>query len=226
MTGFLDTSFVAGGPVTYNGRHVPETDRSTPISWAKRRREDREIRKAELARDRTTHRLARLGADWKLVDASEFGLTNADTFLAIGPGGLFCVSVKDQGRTRVRLAGDVVQIDGRRPTYVAEARKVAKAISDAMSATAGQSVPVTPVVAFAGTGQIDVHGVPRGVVVTSYRELDHLLRAYGERIASTTVAKLYAIARHPVTWVQNDADASATSWYADQDRRAKQAVRR
>jgi hypothetical protein len=225
MTGLLDTSFVAGGPVTYNGRHAT-TDRSTPISWAKRRREEREVRRAELARDRATHRLARLGPDWRLVDVSELGLSNADTFLAIGPGGLFAVSVKNQGRTMVRIAGDVIQIDGKRPAYVAEARKVAKAISEAMSATAGQTVPVTPVVAFAGSGVIDVHGVPRGVAITSYRELDYLLREYGRRISRTTVAKLYAMARHPVTWVENAVDSSTDTWHADRSRMGKQPVRR
>ena len=204
MTGILDPSFVRGGPATYNGRRAPDSNQSTSISWVKRRREDREIRRAELARGRATTRLARLGQDWRLVDVAELGLSNPDTFLAIGPGGLFSVSVKDQGRTRVRLAGDVVQIDGKRLGYIAEARKVASAIGEAMSATAGQPVPVTPVVAFAGTGAIDVHGVPRGVPVTSYRELDHLLRAYGERISTHTVAKLYAMARHPVTWVTNE----------------------
>jgi hypothetical protein len=222
MTGFLDARFAGGGSATDNGRQVSAPDRSSPISWVKRRREDREIRKAELARGRATNRLARLGPDWKLIDVAEFGLTNPDTFLAIGPGGLFAVSVKNQGRTRVRLAGDVVQLDGRRPTYVAEARKVAKAISEAISTTAGQQVPIMPVVAFAGTGPIDVHGVPRGVVITSYRELDHLLRSYGERISRTTVAKLYAMARHPVTWVQNQVTASVGAWHANPSRLRKQ----
>ncbi len=215
MTGILDSSLLRG-PATYNGRRT-DSNASSSSSWVKRRREDRELRRAELARGRATTRLARLGPDWRMVDVAELGLLNPDTFLAIGPGGLFSVSVKDQGRTRVRLAGDVVQIDGKRFGYVAEARKVASAISGALSATAGQHVPVTPVVAFAGTGAIDVHGVPKGVPVTSYRELDHLLRAYGERISVNTVGKLYAMARHPVTWVTNeDADTAANgaTWHS------------
>ncbi len=216
MTGFLDASFAGGGgSPTDNGRG------SSPISWVKRRQEDKEIRKAELARGRATNRLARLGPDWKLIDVAEFGLSNPDTFLAIGPGGLFAVSVKNQGRTRVRMAGDVVQLDGRRPPYVQEARKVAKAISEAISATAGQEVPITPVVAFAGSGPIDVHGIPRGVAITSYRELDHLLRSYGERISRSTVAKLYAMARHPVTWIDNQVTASVTAWHAADPARLK-----
>jgi len=221
MTGILDPSYVAGVPYADNDQL---SDRSTSISWVKRRREDRDLRRAELARGRTAHRLARLGEAWKVLDVSELGINNPDTFLAIGPGGVFSVSVKPQGRTRVRLAGDVVQIEGKRHTYVAEARKVAKSASDAISATAAQRVPVTPIIAFAGTGLIDVHGLPKGVVVTSHRELDHLLTAYGERISHSTVNKLYAIARHPVTWVANDAvepQISTYTWYSDQSHWAK-----
>lgn len=224
MTGFLDPSLAAGGTRIFNGRTTVGPDRSTSISWIKRRREDREIRKAELARGRATSRLGRLGPDWHMVDVAELGLPNPDTFLAIGPGGLFAVSVKDQGRTRVRVAGDIVQIEGKRPRYVDESRKVAQAISEAMTTTAGQTVPVVPVIAFAGTGAIDVHGVPRGVRITSYRELDHLLRAYGERISVGTATKLYAMARHPVTWVDNAAGEDA--WHADVAAYAKPAVRR
>ena len=51
-----------------------------------------------------------------------------------------------------------------------------------------------------GNGAIDVHGVPKGCLVTSYRELDYILRAYGERITPRTVNKLFTVARHPVTW--------------------------
>jgi len=216
MPGFCGASVAGGGgSATDSGRG------SSAISWVKRRREDREVRKAELARGRATNRLAPLGPDRKLIDVAEFGLSNPDTFLAIGPGGLFAVAVKNQGRTRVRMAGDVVQLDGRRPPYVQEARKVAQAISDAISATAGQTVPIIPVVAFAGTGPIDVHGIPRGVAITSYRELDHLLRSYGERISRSTVAKLYAMARHPVTWVQNQVTGASEAWHADPVRMRK-----
>ena len=170
-------------------------------------------------------RLSRLGAGWKVIDVAELGLSVKNAFLAIGPGGVFLVSVKEHGRTRVRLAGDVVQIDGRRLTYVAEARKLAEQAGGAISRTAGSSVPVTPVLALSGTGVIDVHGLPKGCVVTSYRELDSLLGAYGQRIAAKTVSKLYSIARHPVTWVEPrpHTEVEAYTWHtgpAPTDKRA------
>jgi hypothetical protein len=63
---------------------------------------------------------------------------------------------------------------------------------------------------------IDVHGLPKGCVVTSYRELDSLLGAYGQRIAPNTVSKLYSIAKHPVTWVEARprAEIEAYTWHS------------
>ena len=60
-----------------------------------------------------------LGPDWRIVD---YHPEDPD-FLAIGPGGIFQVTVCDHGRSRVELAGEVVQVNGRRPPYVALARR-------------------------------------------------------------------------------------------------------
>jgi hypothetical protein len=155
-------------------------------------------------------------------------MTTKNTFLAIGPGGVFLVTVKPQGRSRVRLAGDVVQVDGRRFGYIAEARKLAEQAGKAISRTAGSTVPVTPVIALAGTGVIDVHGLPKGCVVTSYRELDYILGAYGERIGPGTVNKLYSIARHPVTWGSPKVQAQVEeyTWYSAEAANDRKAIPR
>lgn len=232
MTGFLDTrppGLVTNEDAT--GRPLLETPRPTPLEWARRRRNDRDARRAELARERAMGRLARLGSAWKVLDITEIGIDVPNTFLAIGPGGVFLVTVKQHGRTRVRLAGDVVQIDGRRLPYVTEARKLAERAAKAISRTARSKVPVTPVVALAGSGVIDVHGLPKGCLVTSHRELDYLLGAYGERISPTTVSKIYSVARHPVTWVgevrpPNQAQVDAYTWYAAETATDKKSAQR
>jgi hypothetical protein len=230
VTGFIDAH--PQGLIPDRGdnpRHALfEAPRSTPLEWARRRRSDRESRRAEVARSRAVTKLARLGEAWKILDIQEIGLRNPNTFLAIGPGGVFVVVVKQLGRSRVRLAGDVVQIDGKRPGYIAEAKQAAEETGKALSRTAGNTIPVTPVLAFVGTGPIDVHGLPKGCLVTPYRELDHLLASYGERIGPVTVHKLYSIAKHPVTWVEppNQAQVEAYTWYSSQPLPDKKPVRR
>src|SRR5258706_10334227 len=115
MAGILDASHPSGlfKPHPHPHRELLESPRPTALEWARRRRLDREARRAELVRERAASRLSRLGAGWRLVDVAELGLSVRHAFLAIGPGGVFLISIKEHGRTRVRLAGDIVQIDGR-----------------------------------------------------------------------------------------------------------------
>ena len=175
------------------------TPRLTPMEWARRRRVHKEAKRDDAVRNRTMGRLHKLGSDWHLIEAVQLGLGKRDAFLAIGPGGIFAVTVKSQGRARVRLSGDVIQIDGQRPPWIADAMVLADKVSAAFGRTAGTRIPVTPVLALAGSGLISLWGVPKRCVVMPYRELNNLLGAYGERISARTVEKLASIARHPST---------------------------
>ena len=160
-------------------------------SWFQRRREARERKRVQAGRTRVVHRVEMLGANWHIVDYHP----DDPDFLAIGPGGIFQVTVADHGRSRVELAGDVVQVLGRRYPYVDLARRDAERISQQMSAAAGRRIPVVPVVAFLGTGQIVYYGrPPEGCVVTSYRDVGRALNAHGNRISPPTIQKLLIVA--------------------------------
>jgi hypothetical protein len=184
--------------------------RISPVEWARRRRAERDARRLEAAGARALTRLDRLGPAWSIVDwpRTDAAPTWPDAdgsgeragFLAIGPGGVFAVTVADHGRARVLIAGDVVQINGKRPAYVAEACRDAKRAGRTMSAAVGLTVPVTPVLAFVGSGVISVHGLPKDCLVATHRELDRLLIAGGARISPATAGKLAAVATHPSTW--------------------------
>jgi hypothetical protein len=188
-----------------------EPYRPGPVEWARRRRAERGARRLEAAGARALTRLDRLGpawhiVDWPRTDAALLHWSDADVderagFLAIGPGGIFAVTVADHGRARVLIAGDVVQINGKRPPYVTEARRDARRAGRAMSAAVGLTVPVTPVLAFVGSGVISVHGLPRDCLVATHRELDRLLVAGGARISPVTASKLTAVASRPATWI-------------------------
>jgi hypothetical protein len=160
-------------------------------SWLARRFAERARKKALSGRQRVVQRVEMLGRDWRIVD---YHPEDPD-FLAIGPGGIFQVTVCDHGRSRVQLAGDVVQVDGRRPPYVALARRDANRISQQMSRIAGRRIPVIPVVAFLGTGEIVYYGrPPDGCVVTSYRDIGRALRAHGNRVGQVTIDRLVELA--------------------------------
>jgi hypothetical protein len=180
---------------------VVDATRPSPLEWIRHRRVERENRRADAAHQRVHERMGALGNEWRVLDLQAAAGSDRMNFLAVGPGGVFAVTVKDHGRSRVSFAGDVVQVDGRRPKYVQEARRNAKLAATALSRTARIAVPVTPVLAFAGSGVISVYGMPKGVIVTSYGELGRVLNARGRRLAEATVRKLFSLAADPQTWV-------------------------
>lgn len=191
----------------------PEAPRS-PFDWARQRLSARPTRRVSAAGQRAEQRLAHLAPAWQVVDW--LPSTNpTDTapdqngFLAIGPGGVYAVTVIEHGRQRVMVAGDVIQIQGRRPPYVARARKAAKKASEALTAAVGSTVPVVPVLAFVGSGALSAQGLPTGCLLVPHRDLDRLLLAAGNKISATTAKKLADVASHPATW------ADQYRWYPD-----------
>lgn len=159
----------------------------------------------------TLPRLQRLGPAWHLLalpDGPETPDARTDhvarRIFAVGPGGLFLITVVEHGRARLLLAGDVVQVNSRRPAYVTGARKLARRVAARLSEAVTTTVPVTPVVAFSGSGVISVHGLPKDCLVATDREIDRLLAAPGSRIAPATAAKLAAVAVPLLATIDDD----------------------
>lgn len=191
----------------------PEPPRS-PFDWARQRFGARPGRRLSAAGQRAEHRLAHLAPAWRVVDwppvtGEQQPSSEPSGFLAIGPGGVYAVTVVEHGRQRVMVAGDVIQIQGRRPPYVARARKTAKKASAALTAVIGTTVPVVPVLAFVGSGALSAQGLPTGCLLVPHRDLDRLLLAAGNKISPTTAKKLADVASHPATW------ADQYRWYPD-----------
>ena len=90
---------------------VPQRPPTPRVAGSGGRLQARVQRRALAGRRRVVHRVEQLGPAWRIVD---YHPEDPD-FLAIGPGGVFQVTVADHGRTKVQLAGDVVQIAGQRP---------------------------------------------------------------------------------------------------------------
>jgi hypothetical protein len=184
----------------------PRQERSIG-SWARSRLAGRTNRRLVAVSERAAHRLGQhLGPTWQVVrlpdpDAASVADDHAG-FLAIGPSGVFAISVVDQGRQRVMIAGDVIQIQGRRPPYVLRARKFARTVRSALTTAVGTRVPVVPVLTFVGSGAISAHGLPTGCLAVPLKELGAVLLAAGDKIAPETARKLADVAGHPLTWVQ------------------------
>jgi len=185
------------------------------VQWARRMREEQLVRRMTAVENRAAHRL---GFEWHVIEwpnlrppVAEGKAQPLPGFLAIGPGGIFSISLVQHGRGRVLIAGDVVQIGGKRPSYVSQARRDARHVGKAISAATGYELKVFPVLAFVGGGPISVNGLPKDCVVTTYRELDQVLSATGRRISAATAEKLSQVARNPAIWPEG----AGYRWYPE-----------
>jgi hypothetical protein len=178
---------------------LPEPART--LGWWERRRVAKADRHATVARRRVIDRVTRLGLDWRLLDARPFRPLESVDFLLFGPGGIFTLQVKFQGRARVMLGGEVIQIDGKRPPYVQSARQGATLASEILTRVTRCSIPVTPVIVFVGSGQLSMHGLPKGCLMAHYRELERVLASRGSFLSARTVDALYEVATRPLTWL-------------------------
>lgn len=192
---------IADPPEDYSPRHAyVDKPRRTPLEWTRLFRTRTRPEPINTAHAKAAARLGTLGAGWTVLDARELGLETALDFVAIGPGGIFAVTVHQHGRSKVMFAGETAQIDGRRPPLVRQVRRDAHLISRGLTRMAGTPIPVVPVLAFHGTGKLEFFGVPKGCLITSHRGLASVLRARGQRISANTVAKLVAVATYRPTW--------------------------
>ncbi len=148
-------------------------------------------------------RLSRLGPDWHLRalpaspgDPSIGTPTDHVSIraLAVGPAGLFLLTVVEHGRARILVSGETIRINGRRPDYVDRARRTARRAARELTAAVRTPVLVTPVLVFVGTGVISVNGLPEDCLLCTHRELDRILIAHGTRISPATAAKIDTVA--------------------------------
>ena len=114
MAGYIDASRPPGlWSADYNPRHeLLEAPRSIQVGWARRRRIDRAARREEAGRSRTVERLAKLGAAWRVLDIEDLGLPIRNTFLTIGPGGVFLVPAFDLTYLSSSLVREVARFGG------------------------------------------------------------------------------------------------------------------
>src|SRR2546423_133510 len=93
----------------YAAKHaVVDGARPSPMEWMRSRRAERESRRADAAHQRVHERMGALGHEWRVLDLQAAAGSERMSFLAVGPGGVFAVTVKDHGRSRVNFAGDMV----------------------------------------------------------------------------------------------------------------------
>jgi hypothetical protein len=145
------------------------------------------------------------GTGWKALDLGELlGSMEKDLYLAIGPAGIYTVSVKDQPRDTVAFGSDVIQIRGVRDyDSIPRARAHAELVSRMLGAAVGAgNLRVHGIVAYRKASVLRLGEDPKGVSVVAAQDLAAALGRQGPIMAQRTADKLVMYAANPNIWVE------------------------
>lgn len=136
---------------------------------------------------------------WQTLHSIEVGRHGSDLdHLVIGPGGVFVINTKRSPGARVTTGRTVVFVRGRQTPYVRNSEFEARRAGQLLSAAAGRTVTVRPMLVFVGAL---VRGERAGTVTVLPRSrlLIHL-QMRGRELSADEVDELHELARRPSTW--------------------------
>ena len=145
--------------------------------------------------------LAQLGDDWLVLHAVPVGKDGTDVdHIAVGPPGVYTISVRHHQGQALWVGGGVLLVDGERMPYIRgcefEAVRAAQLMSDAV----GERVEVAPCLVVVGSRSMTVARPPRRVAIVTPRELRPWLRSLPVVFTAGQLARFRAAASEAETW--------------------------
>jgi Nuclease-related domain len=145
--------------------------------------------------------LSQLGGEWTVLHSIPVGVADGEIdHIVIGPTGVFTISTMNDTHRDAVTAGSRRPEEGKRMDHAGLAAANASIAGSLLSATAGLTVPVTPLVVLAVAGERTIRAeLAPGVRMVSERELLHEIRS--RRVFSDgQVQRIVAAAVEPSTW--------------------------
>jgi len=147
-------------------------------------------------------RLLALPPEWHTVSGVPIAERGAGLdHLVIGPAGVFAVITKHLPDAKVRVRGELFDVNGRTQHFVRHSRFDAARVAALLSAAAGFLVEVDAVIAVTGAQRgFSVRQQPRDVTVVNRRTITAYLHSRPIGLSTAAVDLIHDAARRPVTW--------------------------
>lgn len=145
--------------------------------------------------------LASLGEDWLVLHAVPVGRDGAEVdHIAMGPPGVFTVSVRHHPGQALWVGGGVVLVDGERMRYIRSSEFEAVRAAQLMSDAVGERVEATPCLVVVGARSMTVERPPRRVAIVTPRELRPWLKSLPQVFTRDQLHRFRAVASEAATW--------------------------
>lgn len=153
----------------------------------------------ELLTARRLHRLR--GRGWFTLHAIQWASGADIDHLAIGPAGVFAINSKRHRGKTIWYGDAAMTVNGAPTRHIAISQSEARRISRTLSRRCGVDVPVRPVISVVHAAKVTVKRANPPVLVLAVDDLVRVLSGLSPTLSADQVARIYAVARKPDTWV-------------------------
>ncbi|MFI1500649.1 nuclease-related domain-containing protein [Streptomyces platensis] len=150
----------------------------------------------------TGRRLARLGAQWKVLHAVQWASGSDIDHLAVGPAGVFAINSKRHKGKEIWYGDRAITVNRVPTRHIAISQGEAQRIARVLSRHCGFSVPVRPVIAVVHATKLTVKNAAPPVLVVEAVDLPRRLAGMSPVLSADQVARIYEVARDARTWTR------------------------
>jgi hypothetical protein len=145
--------------------------------------------------------LDQLGPGWTVLHAIPVGRAGSDIdHLVMGPGGVYTINSKHHEGKTVWVGAKRLLVNGQRTDHLRNATFEARRVAKLLSAAAGSSVSVVPIIALVAARSITMKERPADVVVLASRRLELWLRSRPVQLSVDELERLRECAIDEATW--------------------------
>ncbi|GAA3746569.1 hypothetical protein GCM10022239_22670 [Leifsonia bigeumensis] len=145
--------------------------------------------------------LAQLGPEWLVLHAVPVGKDGSDVdHIAIGPPGVYTISVRHHPGRELWVGGGVLLVDGERMPHIRDCEFEAVRAAQLMSDAVGERVEATPCLVVVDPRSVTVARPPRRVAILTPRELRPWLKSLSALFGPDRLARFRAAASEDDTW--------------------------
>lgn len=145
--------------------------------------------------------LDNLGPRWDVLHVLPADDSGKDIdHLVIGPPGVFTITTENFPGQEIKVNGDFLAVGSQRFDDIAVARELGVSAAELLTAAAGCTITVTPLLVVVTPTKLALRKQPEGVTVIASRQLLHFLRGLDRALDGAEVASISDVADRDTTW--------------------------
>jgi hypothetical protein len=145
--------------------------------------------------------LTLLSDEWTVLHAVPLGADEAELdHLVVGPGGVFLIATRNYRGSKIRAAGNVLVVDGRKTDEIRSIRYAERRVSDLLRQALGVPVSVSPVIVVTESVALTIDAKSPTLPVLSLDRIPRWFTTRDRVLSQAAVERIATVASQDSTW--------------------------